>query len=482
MNARTPARRAHSFFRLSLRIRLMIIGVTGLALALAAASITLDVVLNIAINTTLDNEARSSAAEVAALVDSGSPPDPLPISGAQVIQIIDSAQRVVDGSVTADRLTPLLHPDELRRALDSAVEVSGSRAGVSGPLRVVAQTAGPANAEVTVLVAQQISGIAQSIRALRLALWVAAPLLLALLAIVAWYVIGWTLRPVEALRKGAERISGGVHAERLPVPDAADEISALAITLNQMLDRLAAARGRQRAFVSDAAHELRSPLASMRIQLEVAQHVGTPAPIDDLLIDLDRLSALVEDLLLLARADADVRRPTKPTDFDPQDLIDEIAASHDTPQLPVAVAAGPARTVTADRAEIRRAVNNLVENAVRHAETHVELRLTADQDTVTIHVLDDGPGIPVVDRRRAFDRFTRLDAARDTTSGGTGLGLSIVEELTRRAGGTVTLADNPAGTGLDARIALNVTPPQPGTGFAGPDQNPHSSGPQLDDT
>ena len=249
MNARTPARRAHSFFRLSLRIRLMIIGVTGLALALAAASITLDVVLNIAINTTLDNEARSSAAEVAALVDSGSPPDPLPISGAQVIQIIDSAQRVVDGSVTADRLTPLLHPDELRRALDSAVEVSGSRAGVSGPLRVVAQTAGPANAEVTVLVAQQISGIAQSIRALRWALWVAAPLLLALLAIVAWYVIGWTLRPVEALRKGAERISGGVHAERLPVPDAADEISALAITLNQMLDRLAAARGRPRGFV-----------------------------------------------------------------------------------------------------------------------------------------------------------------------------------------------------------------------------------------
>ena len=460
MTSPPTSRGKRKLFRLSLRVRLMIIGVTGLAIALAAASITLDVVLNVAINTTLDNEARSSAGEVAALVDKGKPPDPLPVSGAQVIQIIDSAHRVVDGSVTADRLTPLLHADELERALASAVEVSGSRAGVNGPLRVVAETAGPGNAQMTVLVAQQISGIAESIQALRVALWIAGPLLLILLAVIAWYVIGWTLRPVETLRRGAERISGGVRAERLPVPDADDEISALAITLNQMLDRLAAARGRQRAFVSDAAHELRSPLASIRVQLEVAQRVGTPAAVDDLLIDLDRLSTLVEDLLLLARADADTRGPSKPTVFDAQALIAEIAIDYSRPQLAVFATTGSVLAVTADRAEIRRAVGNLVDNAVRHAHTYVRLELSADPNTVTIHVLDDGPGIPENDRRRVFDRFTRLDTARDTAGGGTGLGLSIVEELSRRSGGAVTLADNPNGPGLDARLALAAANPR----------------------
>jgi signal transduction histidine kinase len=217
--------------------------------------------------------------------------------------------------------------------------------------------------------------------------------------------------------------------------------------------------GRQRAFVSDAAHELRSPLASIRIQLEVAQRVGTPAAIDDLLIDLDRLSSLVEDLLLLARADADTRGPSNPTAFDTIELIAEIAANHTPALLTVAADTGPALWVTADRAEIRRSVNNLVDNAVRHAHTHVRLALSADPNTVTIHVLDDGPGIPENDRHRVFDRFTRLDTARDTKDGGTGLGLAIVE-LTRRSGGTVTLTDNPNGPGLDARLTPTAANPR----------------------
>ncbi len=439
----------------------MIIGVTGVVVALAAGSITLYTVLNMAVNRTLDNEAKAGAGEVAALVDQGTPPDPLPVSGAQVVQIIDSAHRVVGGSVTADRLTPLLHQDELDRALTgTAVVVPGNRAGLSGPLRVVALTAGPASAPVTILVAQPVTDVTSGITALRTALWIAAPLLLALFAAIAWYVIGWTLRPVEVLRRSAERISGSGRSERLPVPEAADEIAALAVTLNKMLDRLGAARGRQRAFVADAAHELRSPLASIRVQLEVAQRIGDGGTLaDDLLVDVDRLAALVEDLLLLARADADTRGPANPVTFDGQRMLEEIAGGRTSSSIPVRVEPGPEVLVNADAAEIRRAINNLVDNALRHAKSSVTLLVSGHRAFASFAVVDDGPGIAPEDRERVFRRFTRLDDARDRDAGGSGLGLPIVRELARRAGGTVTLTDGLDGRGLSARITVPTPPP-----------------------
>ena len=166
-------------------------------------------------------------------------------------------------------------------------------------------------------------------QALRNALLITFPLLLAGLAAVAWRVIGWTLRPVEELRVGAERISGAAREERLPVPPAADEIRALAVTLNGMLDRLSAARWRQRAFVADAAHELRSPLASIQAQLEVAERLGEGGALPaELLVDVHRLSALVEDLLLLARSDADIRGPAKVSELDAYALLVGLAEQH----------------------------------------------------------------------------------------------------------------------------------------------------------
>ncbi len=333
--------------------------------------------------------------------------------------------------------------------------ISGNRAALSGPLRVVAQSAGPADAQVTVLVAQQVSDVVHTVTALRTALWIAAPLLLALLAVIAWYVIGWTLRPVETLRESAERISGTGHSERLPVPEAADEIAALAITLNKMLDRLSAARGRQRAFVADAAHELRSPLASIRVQLEVAQRIGDGgALVEDLLIDVDRLVALVEDLLLLARADADTRRPAHAETFDGQALLQDLASARPTTLIPVRVEPGPTVLVIADPAEMRRAIGNLLDNAQRYATSVVTVRVTDDRNHTTFAVDDDGPGIEAADRDAVFQRFTRLDDARDRDAGGSGLGLPIVRELAHRAGGTVTLCDGPDERGLSARITI----------------------------
>ena len=452
------------FWTMSLRARLMIIGVTGVAVALIMSGLAFYGALTFAVNRTLDNEAEATAKGVAALVEEHRLPNPVPVAGAQVIQVVDAAQRVIAGSVTADRLTPLLAPDELQRALGGEpIQVDGVRVGVAEPLRVRAVSAGPPDAPVSVIAAVPIGDVLATRTALRNALLITFPVLLGALAAVAWRVIGWTLRPVEQLRVGAEQISGtpgarGDGAERLPVPPAADEIRALAITLNGMLDRLAAARERQRAFVADAAHELRSPLASMRAQLEVADRLGEAGSLPaDLLADVSRLSVLVEDLLLLARSDADARAPAEVSELDARTLLAEVAAPHADQRVSVTVVVGPAVMITANAEELRRALGNLVANAVRHAHSRVELSAGLDRNEVVLTVRDDGPGIPPEDRVRVFERFTRLDDARARDSGGSGLGLPIARELVHRAGGDVSLVDAEPPWTMAAVIRLPAT-------------------------
>ena len=451
------------FWRLTLRARLMIIGLLGVAVALLTGGLAFYGALTLSLNRTVDNEALASAQDVAALVNTDRLPDPVPVSGTQVIQVVDAQQRVVAGSATADRLTPLLRPDELQRALaGEALVVSGVRLGRDEPLRVRAVTAGPGANPVAVIAAVPFGDVLAIRTALRNAVLISSPLLLAVLAAIAYRVIGWTLRPVEELRVGAEQISApralgdeAPREERLPVPPAADEIRALAVTLNGMLDRLAAARERQRLFVADAAHELRSPLASMRAQVEVAERLGDGGSLPaDLRDDLDRLSRLVEDLLLLARSDADARPPARLNPVAGRVLLAEVAAANAGARVPVQVAPGPEAYVLAEESELRRAVDNLVANAVRHADSAVELALEVAGDDVVVRVRDDGPGVAEADRERVFERFTRLDDARARDFGGTGLGLAIVRELVRRAGGEVALADGEPPWRLQAVVRL----------------------------
>jgi signal transduction histidine kinase len=445
------------FWTLSLRARLMIIGLAGVGIALIMGGLAFFGALTYSVNRTLDNEALASAREVAAMVNENRLPSPIPVSGAQVVQVVDGQQRVVGGSVTADRLTPLLSPNELATALaGEAVFVDGLRVGVSGPLRVQAISAGTAQAPVSVIVGLPYGDVLATRTALRNALLITFPLLLGALAAVAWRVIGWTLRPVEQLRAGAEQISrkgrlsdparGG---ERLPVPPAADEIRALAVTLNEMLDRLAGAQERQRSFVADAAHELRSPLASIQAQLEVASRLGDGGTLpSDLMPDVKRLSGLVEDLLLLARADADTKPPARSARVDARDLVTAVAGAYAGARVPVKLVANEPVMIMVDADELHRAVGNLVDNAVRHARTQVEVAARVDQSWAVISVSDDGPGIAPEDKERVFERFTRLDDARGRNSGGAGLGLAIVRELVIRAGGTVAFsaADDPWST------------------------------------
>jgi signal transduction histidine kinase len=444
---------------LSLRARLLLVSVVALTIGLAAGGVLLVGVLNFALLRAVNAEALDTANAVAKLVDQDSLTDPIPANAGMQVQVVDARDRVQSVSAGADRLVPMLYPDELHGLSDGkGMVIPGDRIGLAGTARVVVVSAGLPSKPVRVLVARSTADVAQGVRLLRITLLVAFPLLVVVLAAVFWRVVGAALRPVEALRTGAEEITGGARPGRLPVPDSRDEIYRLAVTLNGMLHRLDAARARQRAFVADAAHELRSPLTNMRTELEVAQRLTDstdwPALADDLLTDVHRLSRLVDDLLLLARADDAATRaaaaPTEPVELG--QLLAEVAARY--PAVAFHRPAVPLPT-RGDRDALGRMVANVLDNATRHAESKVELTVAADGAYQKISVVDDGPGIPAADRERVFQRFTRLDDGRARDGGGSGLGLAIVRELVRRHGGTVTLSD--AGPGLRVDVRLPVT-------------------------
>jgi signal transduction histidine kinase len=444
-----------SWLRISLRARLLVIGVLGVAMALAIGSAALYVVLGHFGYHSLDQDARATADEVATLVDDERLPDPIPVTGSQIVQVVDSRDRVVSASVNADRLTALLLPGEVTSALGGdRVVVPGSRVGLDSALRVLVQQAGPPGDRRTVVVAQQFEDIRHGQHVLKVTLLSTYPVLLAVLTLIAWRVLGSALRPVEELRSSAERISGAGQDDRLPVPASGDEVHALAVTLNSMLDRLAAARARERSFVADAAHELRSPLASMRTQLEVAHRLGEDAPgSEDLRAEVLRMSRLVEGLLALARLDAGQQPAAALGPVALQPLVHAVVARFEQARVAVRVGGLPAVLVIGRSDDLSRALGNVLDNAVRHARTAVEIQARTEGDRVRIVVCDDGSGIPEADRERVFGRFTRLDEARTRDAGGSGLGLAIVRELMRAQNGSVLIGVSTTG-GLSVELTL----------------------------
>ena len=258
--------------RLSLRARLTLVATAALAAGLAAGAALLLFVTHRSGLSTVDDGAARAGREIAELYRAGKLPTPIPVTGSAsaYVQIVEDG-RVVAASATADRLVPLLRDAEtgqVRRG--DRLNLAGDRAGMDTPIRVVGVPADDA----TVVVAVGTGQLADSERVVRRWVVYSGPVLLVLLALLTWLLVGWTLRPVEALRRGAAEISGRDLDQRLPVAPAGDEINRLAATLNDMLDRIDASRRRQRSFVSDAAHELRSPIAAIRTQLEVAERTG----------------------------------------------------------------------------------------------------------------------------------------------------------------------------------------------------------------
>ncbi|WP_420843852.1 sensor histidine kinase [Kribbella speibonae] len=269
--------------------------------------------------------------------------------------------------------------------------------------------------------------------------------------------VGQALRPVERIRGRVQRIGTRDLTERVPVPQTRDEIARLAVTMNEMLDRLETGQATQRAFVADASHELRSPLATLTAALEVIEADTTGQAWHELRqvmeTETDRMRQLVEDLLLLAKADDTGIRMRK-VDVDLDDLVAaEIQRLRSSaPDLTVTGDVHPVRVV-GDPARLSQVLRNLVDNAARAAHSAVHLTTAEQNGSAIITVSDDGDGIPEQDRQRVFERFVRLDTSRSRASGGSGLGLSIAREITRAHNGTVTLAPSPTG-GITATVTL----------------------------
>ncbi|MEU4561139.1 ATP-binding protein [Actinoplanes sp. NPDC023936] len=441
---------------LSLRARLLLVSAAGLTIGLAVGGALLVAALGFAQNRAVHIETLETARGVKRLVDQGSLTNPIPVTPGVQVQVIDDDGRVRSVSATADRLVPILYPDELRDLSDgSGMTIPGNRIGFDGEARVVKLSAGPPTDPLTVLVARSTDELRQSVHLLRITLVILFPLLVGLLAAGLWRALGAALRPVDALRAGAEEITGGTRAGRLPVPDSRDEVHRLAVTLNDMLHRLDASRARQRAFVADAAHELRSPLTNMRTELEVAQHLPDdtdwPALTDDLLADVQRLSRLVDDLLLLARQDDGSTRAltARVEEVDLAQFAGEVAARFPGVDY---LDPGEPLPVRAEPDALARVLANLLDNAVRHKRDRVTVTAAADGPDRLLVVTDDGPGIPAADRERVFQRFARLDDARARDAGGSGLGLAIVRELVRRHGGSVILGDAHPGLRVEVRL------------------------------
>jgi signal transduction histidine kinase len=439
-----------SWRRWTLRTRLLTIGLLGLALTQAIGSVALYAALSVEGLRRIDRAAVATATEVAQLVATGRLPQTLPVTGVEVVQVVDQDGRVLSASVNGDRLSSILRPDELDHARQEPITVPGSRLGVASRLRVRATDVDVGGTRSTVVVAEPVDDLVESGQALRSVLLISYPVILLVLGVIAWRVVGAALRPVEELRSAAERISGSGDDDRLPVPASDDEIHALALTLNSMLDRLGRAREREASLVADAAHELRSPLASMRMQIDVARRLGEGgAMLNELDLEVARMAALVDDLLVLSRIDSGVGAGDV---TGVRAGLDRVAAECADDGTLVEVEPGDEHVVAVRADELDRVLANLVTNAVRHAAT-VRLSATRRDDRVLLRVDDDGPGIPEADRERVFERFTRLDHARDRDSGGTGLGLAIVRGLVGARGGSVRLAESPVG-GLRAEVDL----------------------------
>ncbi|MGV9291710.1 ATP-binding protein [Streptomyces sp. NPDC003719] len=269
------------------------------------------------------------------------------------------------------------------------------------------------------------------------------PALLAVVAWVTWLVTRRALRPVEGIRREMAAITASEDlARRVPVPDTHDEIARLATTTNETLAALESSVERQRRFVADASHELRSPIASLRTQLEVAAAHPELLDLDGAVEDTVRLQRLAADLLLLARLDAGERPADARVD------LAALARAQAAGRAGVRVRARDAVAVAGSRGQLERVLGNLLDNAQRHARSAVEVSVRREGGVAVAAVADDGEGVPAADRERIFERFVRLDAARSRDDGGAGLGLAIARDVAVRHGGTLTVRDAPAGGAL----------------------------------
>lgn len=447
--------------RLGVRGRITVAATIAVAMVLALIGAAFVVLLQRDLLRGVDASARTRAQDIVAL-SSGTLPSVLPAAqdDGSVVQVLDSSGRVLAASGNIEGESALVPPVPAPHGPQIST-LSGLPIGTGERFRVLKETVGTGTRQRTIVVALSLAPVDEAVQSARSLLFEVLPAGLLLTALVTWLGVGRALAPVERIRRRVATIGAGDLSKRVPVSAAQDEVHRLGETMNSMLDRLEGAAGRQRRFVADASHELRSPLANIQASLEVAlarhdldlwQETG-----QDLQSENDRILHLVEDLLLLARLDGRI-----PVAQDEVDLDDVVHAEADRLRRHAAVTVHvlplPALRVHGDGARLAQVVGNLADNAARHAASTVSLSLRRHGDLAVVQVADDGPGVPPEDRIRIFDRFTRLDEARARDGGGSGLGLAISREIVRAHGGSLTLLPEETQPGAIFEVRLPLAP------------------------
>lgn len=444
----------------SIRVRTTAAAVLVVGVSLILAGVAMVSLLQRSLRDNVRDSALLRAEGIARELATGTTPDELalgdPDEDEEYVQVLDAGGSVVASSPNVSDQTPVVvvAPGE--------VQAIGPRSPqdvepFDDPFLAVAISSNASDEPLTVIVGRSLEPVTEATRALTPPLAVALPALLVVVGAVTWWVVVRALSPVDAIRAEVETISNKELHRRVPDPPRKDEIARLATTMNRMLARLEAGRLRERRFVSDASHELRSPVASIRQHAEVA--ISHPEESDilefaQIMLEEDaRLQRLVEDLLLLTRLDeGTLQLREEPVDLDDL-MFEEAARLRSATELKIDVAAVSAGRVLGDREKLGRLIRNLTDNAARHARTTIALSLAERNGEVVLGVDDDGAGIDDAEREHIFDRFVRLDEARDRDSGGSGLGLAIVREVAAFHGGTVTIMDSElGGTEFEVRL------------------------------
>jgi signal transduction histidine kinase len=432
----------------TVRVRITLGAVVVVGIALLAGAVWLVHSQRQTLVNSVETTARLRSRDIAATIADGTFSQTLavPPGDENLVQVVDSKGNVVAASANALHRARI---STLAPANDGYVSTTVHHLPIGDPpFRVVARNVATASGTYTVYVAGSLERADEGLENLVQLLFIGLPIMLLLIGATTWVVTGRALHPVEAIRREVEAIGAGDLHRRVPETKTADEIGRLATTMNAMLARLEDATDRQRRFVADASHELRSPLTGIRAQLEV--DLAHPDGADwqaterDVLDDALRLQRLVDDLLVLATADASVSDASHRETVDLDEIVLREArrlASRTPHQIDTSGVSGAQLVGNPD--QLTRTVRNLLDNAAHYARTTITVTLREDETEATLTVADDGPGIPLDQADRIFERFTRLDDARTRETGGTGLGLAIAHEAVVAHGGTISLTNSP---------------------------------------
>jgi signal transduction histidine kinase len=444
------------------RLRVTLAAVLAAACALAVSAAIVEATLQHDRHNVLVNTADVQAREVEQLNDGGNLSGPLELPASPTLQS-GLVQVLSRGHVLA--ASRLLHGEPALWAPGQPMIQSFPDASL-GPARDVRDVAVPIRVGKDTGIVVAVVSLDQydrSLTSVRRLLEIGLPILLAVVGLICWWIVGKALRRIESLRREVAEIAVRPGEHRVAVPATDDEVGRLARTLNSMLDRMEQLSARERRFVADASHELRSPIANIRTAVEVALHRPESADwrrvAGEVLTEDGRMARLVEELLLLARSD-EGRLLTASDGRDLLAVARQVVGSADYANEPPAVAVhGTSAQVLVPGAYLERIIANLVDNGRRFAASRVDVVVAHDGDVATLQVKDDGPGIPESARCRVFERFVRLDEARDREHGGFGLGLAIVADLCQAYGGTVEVADAQPGAIFSVRFPLAPKPP-----------------------